>query len=490
MGRRVQAGGLTVNNLRTRLLLSYTLLILVCLAVVGLAMGLLLARRSLPEQQLYRDLENKSRWVRLRPAMTEFVLDRPPEGLAQGLQRVADILNARVVLVDEDGYVVADTGDVWVGRNLLDEANPSQQTADLIRGSYRPDGTLQRWLFVGRSLPAQDASPARWVVLAQQAQRLAIFQLFGENLLRPLTQAGLLALIFSVLLAWLISRSVAKPIQSTAAAARAMAEGDYDQHVPLSGPAEVQELAASFNRMASQVKSGQQAQRDFVANVSHDLKTPLTSIQGFSQAIVDGTAADAEGVHRAAGIIHDEASRMRRMVDELLLLARMDAGELQLDRQAIDLAQLLASCVTRMEPRARECGVSLTLDLPPAGLSPVVGDGDRLVQLFTNLLDNALQHTTAGGRVTVTASASRDQVIASVADTGPGIPAEQLARIFERFYQVDGSRSRTRAPGVGLGLAICKELAEAHGGRIVAESVVGVGSKFSVGLPVVSATRL
>jgi signal transduction histidine kinase len=266
-----------------------------------------------------------------------------------------------------------------------------------------------------------------------------------------------------------------------------MAEGDYDQQLPLSGPAEVQELAASFNRMARQVKSGRQAQRDFVANVSHDLKTPLTSIQGFSQAILDGTAADPEAARRAAGIIHDEAGRMRRMADDLLLLARMDAGELQLDRQAVDLVPLLASCVTRLEPRAQDGGIALNLDTPPSGLPPITGDGDRLVQLFTNLLDNALKHTPAGGRVTVTASASGDQVVVAVADTGPGIPADELARVFERFYQVDKSRARTQAPGVGLGLAICKELAEAHGGRIAAESVVGVGTKFSVTLPTADA---
>jgi two-component system OmpR family sensor kinase len=476
-----------LKSLRSRLLVSYTLVILLCLAVVGLAMGLLLARRSLPEQQIYRDLENKSRWVHLRPALSEFLLNQSPERLAQGLQRVADILNARALLVEEGGRVVADTGEGWVGRNLLAEANLNQQTPELIRGVFRPEGTLQRWLFVGRALPPQGASPARWIVLSQGAPRLAIFQLFGENLLGPLAQAGLLALVLSVLLAWLISRSVARPIQRTAAAARAMAEGDYDQQLPLSGPAEVQELAASFNRMARQVKSSRQAQRDFVANVSHDLKTPLTSIQGFSQAILDGTAADPEAARRAAGIIHDEAGRMRRMVDDLLLLARMDAGELQLDRQAVDLVPLLASCVTRLEPRAQDGGIALNLDTPPSGLPPITGDGDRLVQLFTNLLDNALKHTPAGGRVTVTASASGDQVVVAVADTGPGIPADELARVFERFYQVDKSRARTQAPGVGLGLAICKELAEAHGGRIAAESVVGVGTKFSVTLPTADA---
>jgi signal transduction histidine kinase len=165
----------------------------------------------------------------------------------------------------------------------------------------------------------------------------------------------------------------------------------------------------------------------------------------------------------------------------------MDAGELQLERRPVDLAQLLAGCVTRLQPRAQQAQVALTLHLPPEGVSPLTGDGDRLVQLFTNLLDNALKHTPAGGRVTITAERAEGQVIVAVTDTGPGIPPDQISRIFERFYQVDKSRARTQAKGAGLGLAICKELAEAHGGRITAESVVGVGSKFSVILPTADA---
>ena len=476
-----------MKSLHSRLLLSYVLVILVCLAVVGLAMGLLLARRPLPEQQAYRDLENKSRWVLFRPEMSGFLQDQSGQRVTQGLQRLADILKVRVILIEEEGRVIADSQGALLGHNLLEGARLDRQSPDMIRGSYRPAGVLQRWLFVGQAISASPASPARWFVVAQPAPRLAIFELFGENLLGPLVQAGALGLILSVLLAWLISRSVARPIQRTADAARAMAQGNYDQQLPLSGPAEVQELALSFNRMAQQVKASQQAQREFSANVSHDLKTPLTSIQGFSQAILDGTAADPEATQRAAKIIHDEAGRMRRMVDDLLLLARMDAGELRLERRPVELTQLLASCVARLEPSAQGAGITLSLDAPSEGKLPITGDGDRLVQLFSNLLDNALKHTPAAGRVTVTAGKSDDQIVVAVADTGPGIPPDQLSRIFERFYQVDKSRARSRTQGVGLGLAICKELAEAHDGRITAESVVGVGSRFSVTLPTADA---
>ncbi len=476
-----------MKSLHSRLLASYTLIILLCLAVVGIALMLLLARLSLTDRQIYAELALLARWTTLRPGIDEFLSDPSSPRMEQTLERIADLQNVRFILAEPDGRIVADTQNSLVGHNLLNESNLREQTAEKIEGSFRPAGTLQRWLFVGNILPNPQNSRVGWLIVAKRAPRLPIFQLFGENILAPLLQAGLVGFILSILLAWLISRSVARPIQQTAAAAHAVAEGDYDQQLPLSGPSEVRELAASFNQMASQVKTSQQAQQDFVANVSHDLKTPLTSIQGFSQAILDGTAADSAETQRAATIIHQEAGRMRRMVDDLLLLARMDAGEVKLERQPIDLPQLLKGCITRLGPRADQNGVVLNLQTPAEALPQLNGDGDRLVQLFTNLLDNAVKHSPAGGRVTVTVEQLDEQLVVAVADTGPGIPPDQLSRIFERFYQVDKSRARTESRGTGLGLAICKELAEAHGGRITAESVVGVGSKLSVYLPTAAA---
>jgi len=470
-----------LKTLRSRLLVSYTLVILICLAVVGAALWLLLLRLSLPDRQIYQELTVVSSVARYRPVMDELLREQPTQRVEQSLLRIADSQKVRIILTDVDGLVIADTGGALTGHNLLKESQLKERTPELVTGSFRPAGTLQRWLFVGRALSAPQSPQTRWFIVAKQAPRLPISHFFGENLLTPLVQAGLLGFVLAVLLAWLVSRSVARPVQQAAAAAQAVAGGNYDQQLPLSGPAEVRELALSFNQMARQVKASQQAQQDFVANVSHDLKTPLTSIRGFSQAILDGTAADREETQRAAGIIYDEAGRMRRMVDDLLLLARMDAGQVQMARRPVDLVQLLRGCITRLEPRAQQSGVALNLSL--GELPPLTGDGDRLVQLFTNLLDNALEHTPAGGRVTISAEPAAGQIIVSVADTGPGIPAGQLSRIFERFYQVDKSRARSQTSGAGLGLAICKELAEAHSGRITAESVVGVGTKFSVYLP-------
>ncbi|MEE8392272.1 MAG: HAMP domain-containing sensor histidine kinase [Anaerolineae bacterium] len=218
-----------------------------------------------------------------------------------------------------------------------------------------------------------------------------------------------------------------------------------------------------------------------LANVSHDLKTPLTSIQGFSQALLDGTASTPETTARAARVIHEEAERMRRMVDELLTLARFDAGQMVMARDPVELGPLLRGCVEKLTPQAQAAGVTLELDVPER-LS-VTGDADRVAQVFGNMLDNSVAHTPAGGKVAVAARRVNEErtIEVTVTDAGEGISPESLPRIFERFYQVDKARKRSR--GAGLGLAITKEIVEAHGGTITAESVVGLGTKFTVRLP-------
>jgi len=312
--------------------------------------------------------------------------------------------------------------------------------------------------------------------------RLVLIRWFAENLLPPVIRAGVVASALSVLLAWIISRSVTAPIRRVAGAAEAIARGESGVQATVSGPTEVQALARSFNTMLAQVEAAQRSQQDFVANVSHELKTPLTSIQGFSQALLDGTASTPETVSRAAHIIHEEAKRMRRMVDELLTLARFDAGRFVLAQEPVLLAPLLETCVEMLTPQAQLSGVTLTLSTPPDAESiTVIGDRDRLAQVFTNLLDNAITHSPQEGKVTVAMQTKDAQVVVTVADTGAGIPPEDLPRIFERFYQVDKSRRRKR--GVGLGLAITKEVVEAHGGQIAVESIVGMGSRFTIHLP-------
>ena len=313
----------------------------------------------------------------------------------------------------------------------------------------------------------------------------------------PLLIAGILALGVSIVLAVIFTRSVTQPLQHVARAAERIAAGDYNQKIPVEGPSEVKEVANDFNLMAQKVRDAQHIQRDFLANVSHELKTPLTSIQGFAQAIKDGAASDPDSIRKSGSIIYDEAMRMGRMVAELLDLARIESGQIVMRSEPIKIDQVLLSVVERMSLRAQQSGVNLEAQVPN-DLPTIVGDGDRLSQVFSNLVDNGLKHTPAGGKVSVFArSLSTSSIVrrgktwpagleVTVTDTGSGIPPEDLSRIFERFYQVDKSRARSASGGasLGLGLVIVKEIVVAHGGTIHAESVVGLGSRFVVTLPI------
>jgi two-component system sensor histidine kinase ResE len=242
----------------------------------------------------------------------------------------------------------------------------------------------------------------------------------------------------------------------------------------------VRALAQDFNHMAARVQAAQQAERDFVANVSHELKTPLTSIQGFAQAIEDQAVSEPEDVQHAARVIREEAERLRRLADGLLDSAQIQSGTIRMAHVPLNLNEIAQASLDRLQQRANNAGVVLATRL--AALPAVAGDGDRVAQVITNLLDNALKHTPSGGKVTVETQVAKDGVELSVLDTGAGIPPEDVPRIFERFYQVDKSRSE-KTVGSGLGLAICKQIVEAHGGTLSAQSAVGVGTRMTMWLP-------
>lgn len=232
----------------------------------------------------------------------------------------------------------------------------------------------------------------------------------------------------------------------------------------------------------SEIRRLERVRQDFVANVSHEFKTPLTAIQGFAETLLSGALEDAENSRRFLGIIRDHAARLARLTDDLLKLARMDAGKLEIRNEPVRVDELVEALVETSRFHAEQRGLELRAEVAE-GIPRVRGDMGRLQELLQNLVDNALHYTPAGGRVLLQAARAGDEVVFSVRDTGIGIPEGEQARIFERFYRVDASRSR-EAGGTGLGLAIARHLAEAQGGRLWVESEVGAGSTFYVALPV------
>lgn len=476
-------------SLRTRLLLSYALVIFVCVAIMGVALLFLLREAPVQKRLLTARLTLEAAAIN-RLLRTPLQNGAAPEQITRRLQNVGDRTASRLLLIDEQsGQILADTENKLIGQNLFNLGAPLRLN-NTLAGEFNEDST--HWLYSTRQI--LDRRNALEVVAALPYEATPVFSdpVF-RALLQPLLIALVLAFAVSIVLAILVTRSVVRPMQHVAQAAQKIAAGDYDQSVPVEGSREFKELASDFNQMAQQVRSTQQAQRDFLANVSHELKTPLTSIQGFAQAIQDGAASDSASIRKSATIIFDEATRMNRMVGELLDLARIETGQIVMRSESVQLDQLLQNVIERLALRAQAGGVALLTDIA-AGLPAIRGDGDRLAQVFSNLIDNALKHTPSGGKVTVAArtisgssAVKRGKPLSgvevTVADTGSGIPPEDLSRIFERFYQVDKSRVKSKTGSLGLGLAIVKEIVTAHGGTIHAESIVGLGTKFVVWLP-------
>jgi len=225
----------------------------------------------------------------------------------------------------------------------------------------------------------------------------------------------------------------------------------------------------------------ERVRRDFVANVSHEFKTPLTAIQGFAETLLSGALDDKANRRRFVEIIREHAQRLARLTDDLLKLSRIEAGRLELEVRPSRVEALVNGCIETTRLKAEAKGIQIHADLEEN--APMVrGDGAQLSEVLQNLLDNAVQYTPAGGKIEVRARSNGQGVVFTVIDTGIGIPESDLERIFERFYRVDAARSR-EAGGTGLGLAIARHIVDAHGGRIWVESAVGQGSRFHFSIP-------
>jgi len=320
------------------------------------------------------------------------------------------------------------------------------------------DGT--RYLYSYRTIPSRGV-----LVLRAESLRSAEWKPFLRDLLfAALAGAGLAAA-----LSFLIARSVARPIRRVADATRSLAADEHHEPLPQEGTSEVALLAKAFNEMAQQLAASREAERNFLLSVSHELKTPLTAIRGYAEGLADG-AFDADEAAHTIGV---EAGRLERLVRDLLDLARMNRSEFSVRNEPVDLAEVAREAVRRHEAAAKQFGVALAA----AGDETwVEGDEDRLLQVASNLVENALRETPAGGRVMVSAEPGR----LSVADTDPGINADDLPHAFERFYLYD-KVGKDRPVGSGLGLAIVQQLARAMGGDVSVESGVG-GTTFAVRL--------
>ena len=452
-------------SLRSGLILAFAGMIAFSMVIAGLALMFLLRgyQDGLTETRM-RDLS--------RPLF--FRIARAGEGSPRGLApaRVAEALYTQAgdlpvvgMVVDNDGMVRLDTSpqQAFIGQHLTllsPESGPGFPEG-MVSGIFRgPDG--DRYAYASSRLTVSANGESRNFSLVLATPSVDITQGLG-NLVRVLAAAGAVALTGAVLLALVIARRLARPLQRLEAATREVAAGNYDRQAPVEGAREVKSLATSFNQMTRRVRGARQRQRNFLANVSHELRTPLTSIQGFSQAIIEGAVTDQDGYRRAGEIINKGARRLIRMVEQLLDLDQIESRAAEMMMEDVDLAELVDHVVAVFEVRAREAQVKIARPLRPAPVPAVTGDPDRLEQVLTNLIDNAIRHSPQGGTVTVTMVAEgTTRVVLTVEDEGEGISAQDTERVFERF------QTTPEGNGAGLGLAIAREIVRAHGGELAA----------------------
>jgi signal transduction histidine kinase len=463
-----------LQSFRSRLVISNLLLALLGLGLVSLVCLQLLIGRS---TQVKRQLR-AGQAVNVATQVDSLFRRHASSGqLKQQIDLAAHVLGVRILVRSgRNGVVQVDSKNVFQGI-----------PRPLDRNAYNTGSAATRKLFTNSNLVFFQA-PLRSSVHENQVigaivlvARVQDVQLGRSELL------SLLALVIgSALLVWLLiglyfAASISRPLVRITRATERVAAGDYSVRVPLSGSSEISRLADSFNDMAEKVQNTNRLLRDFVANVSHDLRTPLTMIAGFSEAMLDGTADPAE-IETTAGIINEEAVKMQRLVDNLLQLTRLESGLLKLQREQVDLGPFVGSLLHRAE-RMQGDGKRRFVNAVPASLPPVSVDPTQFERALRNLVDNAVQYTPSGGIITVGASLLTSSMVeVTVSDTGGGIAPDELARVFERFYRSDRSRERVLGHA-GLGLAIVQEVVAGHGGTVRVESMLGSGTTFRLTVP-------
>ncbi len=375
----------------------------------------------------------------------------------------ADMWNSmglRLLLADIQGVVVADTESTLVSTPLA--------RADLAAGiplmvETRPVGTL-----LAVSALATAPSPATEFVGA-----------INRSTWLSSSVAGAVALLLGLFL----FRQIVSPVRAVTGAAQRIAAGDLEQRVPVAGDDEVGQLARSFNQMADALAADRQLRRNMIADIAHELRTPLSVMQANLEAMVDGVLpADAQEI----ASLHDETLLLTRLVSDLRLLSLAEAGQLKLERAPTDLGELVRRVVDPLRVQAETSQIAVVTEVLP-GVPTISADGDRIAQVLGNLIHNALRYTPAEGRITVRTAPHREDggalgALVEVSDTGSGIAPDELPFVFDRFYRADKSRTRASG-GSGMGLAIARQLVEAHGGRIWVQSREGTGTTFAFVLP-------
>ncbi len=468
-----QSGATIFESVRARVYLTLASLIVLTLLIAGVVFFFLLGG--------YEDRLAESTLREISaPVYSQYVQSESSLDIARVSRRAVSSesgADVPALFVDMGGLVVSAAGGT--GR-FVDERFAIDLNDAGIGFENRVEGIVttssrERLNYVAARLDPRSANEfgAEFLLFVlPEEQRQSVLGDLTERLIL----AGSLALGAAIIVGLFLSRSIYRPLQAVSEAARSVARGRFDHKVAVKGTSEARELAESFNHMTDEVNRQQAALREFLANVSHDLQTPLTSINGFSQALLDGTIEDTKSRQNASRIIEEESRRLLRLVEGLLDLSRMEAGQIEVNLARVDTGDLLQHIHALFALRSEELDVDLRVNC--AEVPDVLGDIDRLEQVLANLVDNALRLTPPGGEVVLSARRESEVTVGiAVADTGTGIPEEAIPHLFDRFYRSDRPGAQG---GTGLGLAIARELSRAQQGEIQVESRWNEGTVFRV----------
>ena len=461
-----------IHSFRFRLLLAFALVIVVAIGTVSFfaIQGIRGEIREFGE----RSAEVRSGRMRFE-LFRYYQRHEGWEGVQPFIEQMGSLYGRRIILTDDSGIIIADSEGELLGKTYHAPV-PGHPVAPPPPpphiSSVPPPPFLPPW---------EGNIPGRLHIVPESlmgADPTSPYGLFAP-ISRFLLWGGLLAVAVALVITFVLSRRILAPVKALTLTARRLGKGDFSQRIQIKDKGELGELAQAFNSMADDLERAERLRRNLVADVAHELRTPLSNIRGHLEAVADGVIAPDAAAIRS---LSEEAELLSRLVDDLQELTLAEAGELTLHTQPEDVSELIDRVVAATQVSAVAKGVALSVDLP-AGLPPVNIDSQRISQVLRNLLDNAVAHTARGGTITVSAGQQDNWLQVAVADTGEGIPPEDIPNIFERLYRVDKSRTRA-AGGSGLGLTIARQLVEMHGGKIEVDSEPGKGSCFTFTLPV------
>lgn len=388
-----------------------------------------------------------------------------------------------VFVTDNSGNILLicrGTSDTFQ-KQALPENVMEQTLSGMYDGQSTLGGVYQKSCYVvGIPITVATENGTKAVGAVFNSVSASSLSMYRMDMLKMFVFAALAAFLISFCVVWLFSYNLVKPLRDMAAAVRSFGEGDFSVRVPVTTRDEMGELAVAFNHMADSLATGESSSRSFIANVSHELKTPMTTISGFIDGILDGTIPPEKQEHYLK-IVSSEVKRLSRLVKSMLNLSRIDSGELRLRPATFDINQTVLDAMLsfekpiedkKLEVRGLEDSVSIKVD----------GDPDMIHQVVYNLIENAVKFTNEGGYIEVRTEDLKDRVVVHIKNSGEGIAPDEITRIFQRFYKTDKSRSKDKT-GMGLGLYIVRTIIKLHGGEITVSSIQGEFSEFSFWLP-------